>query len=73
MSQITLGVVEHEVQPPVGILLCTSKKDAAVRYALGGLEEQLFVSQYKLLLPDEAALQAFIERDRGLWIQFNRS
>jgi predicted nuclease of restriction endonuclease-like (RecB) superfamily len=53
-------------QPPVGLLLCTEKNDAAVRYALGGMDEQLFVSQYKLLLPDEATLQAFLERERGL-------
>ncbi|MEK7258046.1 MAG: PDDEXK nuclease domain-containing protein [Bacteroidota bacterium] len=55
-----------EDQPPVGLLLCTSKNESAVRYALGGLDEQLFVSQYKLLLPDEAMLQAFIERERDL-------
>jgi predicted nuclease of restriction endonuclease-like (RecB) superfamily len=54
-------------QPPIGLLLCTSKNDAAVRYALGGLDEQLFVSQYKLLLPDVAMLQAFLERERGLF------
>jgi len=53
-------------QPPVGLLLCTGKNDAAVRYALGSLDEQLFVSQYKLLLPDEATLQAFLERERVL-------
>lgn len=56
-------------QPPIGLLLCTSKNDAAVRYALGGLDEQLFVSQYKLLLPDVAMLQAFLERERGLFSQ----
>ncbi|MBK8566822.1 MAG: hypothetical protein IPN76_26695 [Saprospiraceae bacterium] len=44
----------------------TGKNEAAVRYALGGLDEQLFVSQYKLLLPDEEVLQAFLRRERGL-------
>lgn len=53
-------------QPPIGLLLCTGKNEAAVRYALGGLDEQLFVSQYKLLLPDEEVLQAFLRRERGL-------
>ena len=53
-------------QPPVGLLLCTSKNDSAVRYALGGLDEQLFVSHYKLLLPDEATLWAFLERERAM-------
>lgn len=53
-------------QPPIGLLLCTGKNEAAVCYALGGLDEQLFVSQYKLLLPDEEVLQAFLRRERGL-------
>ncbi len=53
-------------QPPIGLLLCTGKNEAAVRYALGGLDEQLFVSQYKLLLPDVEVLQAFLRRERGL-------
>ena len=51
-------------QQPIGLLLCTRKNEAAVRYALGGLDEQLFVSQYQLLLPDVAMLEAFIERER---------
>lgn len=55
-----------EDYPPIGLILCTNKEEAAVRYALGGLDEQLFVSQYKVLLPDEAVLKAFIERERGL-------
>lgn len=56
-------------QAPIGLVLCTSKNEAAVRYAIGGLDEQLFVSQYKLLLPDEAVRKAFNERERN---QLNR-
>jgi predicted nuclease of restriction endonuclease-like (RecB) superfamily len=54
---------------PVGILLCTEKNHAAVRYALGGLDEQIFVSQYKLLLPDEAILEEFIEREKTMLLE----
>jgi predicted nuclease of restriction endonuclease-like (RecB) superfamily len=37
--------------PPVGILLCTGKKQALVEYALAGMDNNLFVSKYMLELP----------------------
>jgi predicted nuclease of restriction endonuclease-like (RecB) superfamily len=57
-------VQTHEDRAPVGLLLCTGKHESAVQYALGGLDENIFVSQYKLLLPDEETLRQFIERER---------
>ena len=57
----------HEMRdgdrPPVGILLCTDKDHALVEYALGGLDQQLFVSEYKVALPDESTLQSFLTRE----------
>ncbi|MCP4353946.1 MAG: DUF1016 domain-containing protein [Desulfobacterales bacterium] len=47
--------------PPVGILLCTDKKHALVEYALAGMDENLFVSEYQLELPKEKDMQKFIE------------
>lgn len=47
--------------PPVGILLCTQKKHALVEYALAGIDNQLFVSQYQLGLPKKEEIQKFIE------------
>lgn len=47
--------------PPIGILLCTEKNRALVRYALAGMDNQLFVSKYELELPDEAKMQAFLD------------
>jgi YhcG PDDEXK nuclease domain len=66
-----LNYFNHEIKLPednlsVGLLLCTGSDEAAVRYALGGMDEKLFVSQYKLLLPDEATLRTFIERERDM-------
>jgi predicted nuclease of restriction endonuclease-like (RecB) superfamily len=56
---------EHEMgaddNPPIGILLCTQKNHALVRYALAGMNSRLFVSRYQLSLPDEAEMRAFIE------------
>jgi len=39
--------------PPVGIILCTDKKQTQVKYATAGLDNQIFVSKYKLQLPKE--------------------
>ena len=47
--------------PPVGLLLCTEKNEALAEYALGGMDNQLFISKYKLELPSKAEIKAFIE------------
>ena len=36
-----------------------------VRYAIGGLDERVFVSQYRLHLPAEQELQGFLEREQA--------
>jgi predicted nuclease of restriction endonuclease-like (RecB) superfamily len=56
---------EHEMSAgdsrPIGILLCTQKNHALVKYALAGMKSRLFVSKYQLALPDEAEMRAFVE------------
>lgn len=56
---------EHETSPgdnpPIGILLCTEKNHALVKYALAGMASQLFVSKYQLELPNETEMRAFLE------------
>jgi predicted nuclease of restriction endonuclease-like (RecB) superfamily len=58
---------KHEVQqgdnPPIGLLLCTDKDSTLVEYALGGMDENMFVSSYKVALPDESELQAFLKKE----------
>ena len=46
--------------PPVGILLCTRKGEKMVEYAIAGLDNHLFVSQYMLQLPETATLEKFL-------------
>ena len=48
--------------PPVGLLLCTEKNEALAEYALGGMDNQLFISKYKLELPTKAEIKAFLEK-----------
>ena len=56
---------EHEMtpgdNPPIGILLCTERNHALVKYGLAGMNSQLFVSKYQLQLPDESEMRAFVE------------
>ena len=45
---------------PIGILLCARKGEKMVEYALAGMDNQLFVSTYKLQLPDKSMLEKFL-------------
>ncbi|MBO0937205.1 DUF1016 family protein [Fibrella sp. HMF5335] len=49
--------------PPVGLILCASRNDSLVKYATAGLAQEVFVSRYLTELPNEAQLQAFIQRE----------
>lgn len=49
---------------PVGILLCTDKDEATVKYAIGNIDNKVFVSRYKVALPSEKELEQFIKRDK---------
>lgn len=49
--------------PTIGLILCTNKNDAAVRYTLGKMGQRIFASRYKLHLPSEADLVNEIRRE----------
>jgi predicted nuclease of restriction endonuclease-like (RecB) superfamily len=55
-----------EENPPVGVILCTRRRAAVARYALGGLESKVAVAQYLTALPSEEVLVAEIERAQRL-------
>jgi predicted nuclease of restriction endonuclease-like (RecB) superfamily len=50
--------------PPIGIVLCTDKSEAVVRYTLPEDNQQIFASRYKLYLPTESELAAELKRER---------
>ncbi len=50
--------------PPIGLILCTTKNDAVVRYTLGERAKQIFASRYLLHLPTEEELAAELSRER---------
>jgi predicted nuclease of restriction endonuclease-like (RecB) superfamily len=61
---------EHWMQPgenpPVGVILCSGKSEALVRYATDALPNKLLVREYLTALPDEKILAAELEKTRKL-------
>ena len=47
---------EHE-NPSVGLILCASKNDEVVEYAMSRSMSPMLVSEYKLRLPDKKILR----------------
>lgn len=50
--------------PPVGLVLCTSKGAAEAHYALDNLPNKVLAAEYQTVLPDEALLVNELERSR---------
>jgi predicted nuclease of restriction endonuclease-like (RecB) superfamily len=53
-----------EENDPVGLILCTGKKKTVVEYALGGMNNKIFASKYKLQLPAPEVLKTEIEHEK---------
>ncbi len=50
--------------PTLGLILCSDKNDAVVKYTLGEQQQRnVFTSRYQLHLPTEAELQAELQRE----------
>lgn len=56
-------IAEANDNPPVGILLVAEKDHALVRYATAGMDENLFVQQYLVRLPNKDQLIKNIESE----------
>ena len=50
---------------PIGIILCKSKKEIAMEYALGGLENNVFASTYTYYIPKKEQLINEVEKILG--------
>lgn len=50
--------------PPAGVILCSGKGQALVRYATDSLPNKLLVREYLTALPDEKTLPAELEKTR---------
>jgi len=58
-----------EENDPVGIILCSDKKKTVVEYALGGMNNKIFTSKYRLQLPDSEILKSEIEHERQRFLE----
>ncbi|MBS3151504.1 DUF1016 family protein [Candidatus Woesearchaeota archaeon] len=47
--------------PPIGIIIGTEKDHLTAKYALGGISNKLFISKYRLYLPDKKELARRLE------------
>lgn len=63
LNYVRKHLMAEDDNPPVGLLLCTGKDDALVEYALGGMDQQVFVSKYQLQLPDAEEIREFVRED----------
>src|SRR5258708_18763183 len=67
--QLYVNYYDREIRatddnPTLGLILCTDKNDAVVKYTLGPEQQsKIFTSRYKLHLPSEAELQAELRRE----------
>ncbi len=52
--------------PTVGLILCSEKNEAVVRYSILGESKQLFAARYVQYLPTEDELKREVERERRL-------
>ena len=50
--------------PTIGLVLCSEKSEAVVRYSVLAEQQQLFVAKYLPYLPSEAELKHELERER---------
>ena len=58
-------MIEGENEP-IGILLCSEKNDAVVKFTLPDNQKQIFASKYKLYLPTAKELEKELLREREM-------
>lgn len=56
-------VAAKDDSPTIGLILCSEKNDAVVRYVLAEKNNQVFASRYQLHLPSEDDLRTEMRRE----------
>ncbi len=56
-------VAAKDDNPTIGLILCSEKNDAVVRYVLADKNEQVFASRYQFVLPSVDQLRAEMQRE----------
>lgn len=63
LSYFKKNIVEETDNPPVGMLLVAEKDQALVEYATAGMDQNLFVQQYMLELPETEKIRKYLEKE----------
>ncbi len=64
VNYYTRELMNEGDNPPIGILLCSDKSEAVVKYTLSEDDTQIFASKYQMYLPTEEELKQEIQRER---------
>ena len=59
-------VKKSDENPSVGLILCASKNDEVVEYAMSRTMSPMMVSEYQLQLPDKSVLQRKLQEFASL-------
>ncbi len=54
-------IINKDDNQPIGLILCANKNHTKVEYTTAGLDNNLFVSKYKINLPSIKEIEEFIE------------
>ncbi len=65
LNYLAENVARPDENPPIGILLCSAKNSAVVRYATAAIADSVFVSRYTLELPTEDDLARWLHDERA--------
>lgn len=70
--QLYVNYFDQEVRtegdnPTIGLILCTEKSDAMVKYTLGTQAKQIFANKYQFHLPTEKDLENEIKREINIF------
>ena len=73
LEALDRDVKKPNENPSVGVVLCASKDDAVVEYALSRSMSTTLVADYKLCLPDKELLQNKLLELTGLALENDES
>ena len=62
LNYFTEEINDESDNKPIGIILCKSKKEIAMEYALGGLSNNVFASTYTYYIPNKEELISEVEK-----------
>ena len=53
--------LQKNQKPPVGLIICKTKDEETVHYALGDLKKEIFIAEYKTKLPSKEEIKRLIK------------